>query len=160
MYTHKDITYRPATEKDVVGLSLFLTAITEENALASILQHDLPTIVNTIKSMLKDNQGAVLLAIDKNDIIVGAIVLGYTTLWWSTQGFFTNLAYYVTPEYRKGYGIQGKLLELTKDFADGTGIPVLLDIFDNTDRHEKVVRYLSFKGYKNIGFKALYTPRE
>ena len=93
MYTHKDITYRPATEKDVVGLSLFLTAITEENALASILQHDLPTIVNTIKSMLKDNQGAVLLAIDKNDIIVGAIVLGYTTLWWSTQGFFTNLAY-------------------------------------------------------------------
>ena len=158
MYSHKGIIYRNATKEDTLGLTLFLTNVTHENNIGDILQHDVPLIKETIDQIIEDNRGVVLLALNEDGIIVGAMVLGYTTLWWSNKGFFTNVAFYVTPEYRKGYNIQGKMLEVVKDFSNSTKIPLLIDIFDNSGKSEKQVRYLAMKGFKNLGFKALYTP--
>jgi hypothetical protein len=170
MYSHKGITYRNATKEDTLGLTLFLTNVTNENNIGDILQHDVPLIKETIDQIIEDNRGVVLLALEAREggqrascagedgIIVGAMVLGYTELWWSKQGFFTNVAFYVTPEYRKGYNIQGKMLEVVKDFSNSTKIPLLIDIFDNSGKSEKQVRYLAMKGFKNLGFKALYMP--
>lgn len=160
MYTYKGITYRNATPDDVVGLSLFLNRVEKENHLEKLAPQDIPLTAQVIKEIIVDNRGVALLALNEDDIIVGTIVLGHTTLWWSNQSFFTNLVFFVTPEYRKGYRIQERLLDITKDFANGVNAPLLLDIFnmDSTNDQNRMSRYLGFKGFKNIGFKTLYIP--
>jgi hypothetical protein len=159
MYSHKGITYRSATLDDVVGLTLFFENIAKENELLDTAPPDIPRIAETIREVIKENRGVAILALNKDDIIVGAIVLGYITLWWSESGFFNNAAFYVAPAWRRRYNIQMKLLEVSKDFADSTNTPLLIDIFDLKEgRSAKLARFLSFKGFKNIGFKTLYLP--
>ena len=56
-------------------------------------------------------------------------------------------------------GIQKKLLETVKDFADQLKMSVLIDVFNDAKENEILSRFLSIQGYKSIGFKALYTPK-
>lgn len=158
-YTYKGLTYRSATIKDVVGLVWFLSQVTEDNSLSDLgINHNVPMSAEIIRKLINDNKGVALIA-EKDGIIKGAIVLGYTTLWWSPDTkYFSNLAFFVDPEFRHGYNIQGKLLELVKEFAKGAEVPVLIDIFDNSGKNERLAKYLSMKGFKNVGFKSLYRP--
>lgn len=160
-YNYKGLTYRSATKEDILGLVLFLSQVTQDNALSDLeIVHDIPLSANVIRELINDNKGVALIA-EKNDIIYGAIVLGYTHLWWSPEtSYFSNLAFFVAPEYRKGLGIQGKLLELVKAFSDSSGTPVIIDIFDNSGKNERLAKYLSMKDFKNIGFKSLYRPKK
>jgi len=159
MYAHKGITYRSATLDDVVGLTLFFENIAKENLLEETAPPNIPKIADTIREVIKENRGVAILALNKDDIIVGAIVLGYITHWWSDSGFFNNAAFYVAPAYRRKYNIQMKLLEVSKDFADSTNTPLLIDIFDlKENRSARLARFFGFKGFKNIGFKTLYLP--
>jgi len=150
------IQYRVGTLKDVPGLALFLENITSENPLVSLFEHNLGKCAGVLRRILEQDQGVILLAEEK-DIIVGAIVLGKTTIWWANKSLLTDLAFYVNPKYRH-LGIQKKLLETVKEFADTLKMPVLIDVFNASEENEKLTRFLSIQGYKNVGFKALYTP--
>lgn len=156
---YKGIDYRVATKDDIIGLTLFLSNVSKENDLVNFLDHDIPLSAGVMRQLIEEDQGVILIA-EKNDKIVGAIVLGRTTLWWAKKEFLTNLALYVDPEYRKFYNIQGHLLELTKTFADEAKLPILLSLFDATDKKLKVLKYLNYKGYQTIGVKAVYLPKE
>jgi len=157
MYEHKGILYRQGQFKDIPSLTSFLTNITKENNLGLILEHDVDSIAETLRQLIKQNQGVMLLA-EKNGLLVGCIIYGIVTLWWSKKQFFNNLAFYVAPKYRKGLNIQGKLLELSKAFSDESQIPILISLFDATDKKLRTMKYLNYKGFKSIGVKGLYVP--
>ena len=157
MYTYKTVSYRPAVLADVPSLAYFLTNITRENELIGLLEHDMATGSVVIANLIKQNQGVTIIA-EKNDKIVGCMILGKSTVWWSPTEFFTNLAFYVDPEYRKGFRIQDKLVEAGKNLADATGVPLLLSLVDATDKKLKTLKYLNFKGFKTIGVKVVYVP--
>lgn len=110
-----------------------------------------------LKQLIETNQGVTLIA-EKDDKIIGCMILGKTELWWSPTVFFTNLAFYVHPSYRKNLNVQGKLLDLTKEFSEASGVPVLLSLFDVTDKKLKVLKYLNHKGFQTVGVKGLYQP--
>ena len=150
MYTHKGVTYRPGTVKDIAALAYFLTNITKENQLIGLLDHDMATGAGVLKELLEKNQGVTIIA-EKDDKIIGCLILGKSTVWWSPTQFFTNLAFYVDPEYRKGRHIQDKLIEASKNLSDATGVPLLLQLIDVTDKKLKALKYLNFKGFKTIG---------
>ena len=157
MYTHRDISYRPGELKDVPSLAYFLTNITRENELIGLLEHDMVIGSVVIRDLIKQNQGVTIIA-EKNDKIVGCMILGKSTVWWSPTEFFTNLAFYVDTEYRKGFRIQDKLVEAAKNLADATKTPLLLSLVDATDKKLKALKYLNFKGFKTIGVKGVYVP--
>jgi N-acetylglutamate synthase-like GNAT family acetyltransferase len=102
MYTFKGVTYRPAVIKDIPSLAYFLTNITRENELVGLLEHNMVTGSVVLRDLIKENQGVTIIA-EKDDKIVGCMILGKSTLWWSPTEFFTNLAFYVDPDYRKNY---------------------------------------------------------
>lgn len=150
------INYRVGTPEDVPGLVLFLQNIKKENPLVDKFTYDLGKMADTLRRILNNDQGVILIA-EKNDIIVGTIVLGKTTIWWSNTSFLTDLAFYVNPEYRS-QGIQKKLLSTVKEFADQLKMPILVDVFNASEENMKITRFLGMNGFKNVGFKALYTP--
>jgi GNAT superfamily N-acetyltransferase len=154
--TKESIEYRAGTLEDVPGVALFLENIIQENPLVKLFEHDLAKCAKVLRNVIQDNRGVIIVAV-KDDIILGTIILGKTTIWWASKDLFTDLAFYVNPQYRH-LGIQKKLLEVVKEFADNVGIPVLIDVFNDSEENDKLVRFLSIQGFKNVGFKALYTP--
>lgn len=150
------INYRVGTLNDVPGMVLFLQNIKHENPLVGKFNLDLGKSADVLRRIINNDQGVILIA-EKNDIIVGTIVLGKTTIWWSDSSFLTDLAFYVNPEYRKE-GIQKKLLSTVKDFADQLKMPILIDVFNASEENMKITRFLGMNGFKNVGFKALYSP--
>lgn len=159
MYTYKTINYRPAVIADIPALAYFLTNITKENELIGLLEHNMVTGSVVLRDLIQQNQGVSIIA-EKDDKIVGCLILGKSTVWWSPTEFFTNLAFYVDPDYRKGYRIQDKLVDAAKTLADATKTPVLLSLVDATDKKLKALKYLNFKGFKTIGVKGIYLPSE
>jgi N-acetylglutamate synthase-like GNAT family acetyltransferase len=157
MYTFKGVTYRPAVIKDIPSLAYFLTNITRENELVGLLEHNMVTGSVVLRDLIKENQGVTIIA-EKDDKIVGCMILGKSTLWWSPTEFFTNLAFYVDPDYRKNYRIQDKLIEAAKNLADATKTPLLLQLIDATDKKLKALKYLNHKGFKTIGVDGVYLP--
>lgn len=143
--------------KDVPGLAYFLTNITRENELVGLLEHDMVTGTTVLRDLIKQDRGVTVIA-EKDDKIVGCLILGKSTLWWSPTEFFTNLALYVAPEYRKNYRIQDKLIEFGKNVADATKTPLLLQLIDATDKKLKALKYLNYKGFKTIGVNGAYIP--
>lgn len=157
MYTFKGIHYRAATKEDILGLTLFFTNVTKENNLGELVEHDIPLIKSTLDEILSENKGIIIVAL-KDDIIIGAIALGKMQLWWGQKDFFTNIVFYVAPEFRSKYRVQEKLLELTKDFSNEIKVPLLMNIFSLNGQTDKLARYLQIKGYKTAGCTVLYTP--
>jgi N-acetylglutamate synthase-like GNAT family acetyltransferase len=158
MYTHKGVSYRPAVLADVPGLAYFLVNITEENELIGVLKHDFVSGSKVLKDLIQQNQGVTIIA-EKDDKIIGCMILGKTTLWWAKTFIFTNLAFYVAPEFRKGFGVQDKLLEFTKDFSESVKTPILFSLFDVTDKKLKVLKYLNRKGFQTVGVQGAYIPK-
>jgi hypothetical protein len=157
MFKHKGISYRTGTQEDVPGILLFINGFRLENRLIDQFGYDMGKSAEILRRLMKNDRGVVLLALDV-DIIVGIIILGRTTLWWAHKELFSDLIYYVNPAYRKGYEIQSQLLDFTKDFATQTKIPVILDVFSDSEDHDLKERYLRMKGFKNTGFKVMFTP--
>lgn len=158
-YTHKGITYRPAIEKDVVGLSFFLENITKENNLNDVFPSDVILSTKVLTELISANQGVILLSL-KNDTIVGAIALRKTQIWWSTEEVFINLFFFVTPKYRKKFEIQNELLKRIKIFSDLAGLPILMPVFNKTNNLSKIAKYLNFKGFKPLVISGIYTPQQ
>lgn len=158
MYTHKGVTYRPGEIKDIPSLAYFLTNVTKENQLIGLLDHDMATGAGVLKDLFEQNQGVTIIA-EKDDKIVGCLILGKSTVWWSPTVFFTNLAFYVDPEYRKGLHIQDKLIEASINLSDATKVPVLLQLIDATDKKLRALKYLNLKGFKTIGVNGVYIPK-
>lgn len=158
MREYKGITYRPATKKDIPSLVYFFSNITVENELASFIEHDIVLSAETFKNLMDENEGAILVAL-KDDILVGAIVLGKSKLWWSSKfEFITNLVIYVAPEYRKKFNVQGALIDFSKDFCDSLGLPLFLSLIDASKDLQKRAKYLNYKGFKTVGANLLYVP--
>lgn len=159
MRTYKGIKYRPAVKKDIPGLVYFLSNVTNENELGQIIPHDMVLSAEVFKTLMDENEGAILIA-EKDDILVGAIVLGKSKLWWSSKfEFLTNLVTYVAPKYRRHYNIQGALIDFSKDFCESLGMPLYLSIVDTTENLAKKAKYLKFKGFKSLGVNLIYTPK-
>lgn len=160
MREYKGIIYRPATIKDIPGLVYFLSNITDENHLHPLIPHDIALSAEVFKNLMLENEGAILVAL-KDDILVGAIVLGKSKLWWSSKfEFLTDLVMYVAPKYRRKFNIQGALLEFSKDFANELGMPLYFSLVDPTENLQKRAKYLNIKGFKTIGMNLLYVPKE
>lgn len=158
MREYKGILYRPAIKKDIPGLVYFLSNITDENKLSPLIPHDMVLSAEVFKNLMDENEGAILLAL-KDDILVGAIVLGKSKLWWSSKfEFMTDLVIYVAPEYRKKYNIQGALIDFSKDFCDSLGLPLFISLFDPTKNLQKRAKYLNYKGFKTLGINLIYVP--
>lgn len=160
----KKVTYRLATVNDLFELFPFFLQIPRENDITASLDTDQAKALETLRSALESPDSACLVAtvphpaMKRNGIIVGAILLSKTTVWWSSTVFFTNVAFFVQPAYRKGYGIQRDLLSACKNFTDQTKIPLIVDIFDNTNKNYLKAKYFEQRGFKNIGFKMVYDP--
>lgn len=160
------VTYRQATVADLGELFPFFLQIPRENQITDSLETDQVKGLETLKVALESPDSACLVATvphpakRRNGIIVGAILLSKTTVWWSSTVFFTNVAFYVLPSYRKGFGIQRDLINACKNFTDSTGTPLVVDIFDGTDRTYLKARYFEQRGFKNLGFKMAYLPKD
>lgn len=152
------LTYRVGTLEDIPGLILFLINFKEENPLMDQFEYDVKGSAETLRRIIQEDQGVILVALN-DDIIVGTIVLGKTKLWWAHKEIFTDLVFYVNPEYRKGE-VPKKLFEYVKVFADDLKMPIMLSIVKDSTNNELLERYLNIKGFKSVGFRALYTPKE
>lgn len=97
----------------------------------------------------------------EHDKIVGAICLGKTILWWTNKEIFTDLVFYVNPEFRTT-DVPAKLLEYIKDFSNSTKMPIIISVLkeQGIDDVRLLQRYLSIKGFKNAGFSAIYSPKD
>ena len=158
MYTHKGIVYRPCTKEDIIGLTFFCFKITKEKELTGVLEPNFEVAAKNLGALLEENQGVTLIAL-KDDIIVGCLVLGKTNLWWTDSTFFTDLIFFVDPEFRKNYGIQETLIEKAKTFADLAKTPIILSIFDLSNRKEAIMKYLNKRGFKTVSISGLYLPK-
>lgn len=158
MREYKGIIYRPATLKDIPSLVFFLSNVTQENELSEIIPHDIVLSAQVLKDLIIENEGAILVAL-KGDILVGAIVLGKSKLWWSSKfEFITNLAIYVDPKFRRKFNIQGALIDFSKDFVSSLGLPLYLSLVDGTSKKDKIAKYLNIKGFKTIGINTIFVP--
>lgn len=159
----RGVTYYLGEPQDLKELFPFFLQIPKENELLSLLKTDVSKTLAVMRDTLNSPDAACLIATvpqesKENGIIVGAILLRKSTVWWSSTEFFTNVAFNVLPAYRKGYGIQDELIFAAKNFSDVLGIPLFIDIFDNTGNNLKKTRWFQRKKFKNIGFKVVYLP--
>lgn len=157
------VAYYKGGSEDLQELFPFFLQIPRENELVNLLKTDYSKTLATLREVLGDPGSACLVATvpDKekeNGIIVGAILLTKSTVWWSSVSFFTNVAFHILPGYRKGFGIQEELLNACKEFSSTLKIPLLIDIFDTTENNQKRLRWFRWKKFKNIGYKVAYQP--
>lgn len=153
------VIYRPATTKDIQSIGPLLRRIMFENDLEGVIPYHEQTSIQTLLDLVASGQGVILLA-EKNGTIVGIIAVRKTSVWWSKVQVFINLVFYVIPECRSGGKIQRNLLDRIKIFSDIAKVPILLPIFDNTDKIQKTLKYLNFNGFKTLVASGFYEPKE
>lgn len=157
----RGIDYSLGEESDLPELFLFFQQIPKETESSKLLKVDFSKALSVLRSSLTSPDAACLMAtLPESGIIVGAILLIKSTVWWSSTEYFTNVAFGVLPGYRKGFGIQDELLEASKNFSESLKLPLLVDIFDATGKNFLKAKWFQRKGFKNIGFKVAYVPKE
>lgn len=90
------------------------------------------------------------------DKIVGVLILGEESPWFSDSSYFVNVGYYVVPKYRKR-GVAQKLLDLGKSWTKALGKPLIVD-YRNTDQEflKKIGTFGKINGFKNLGVSQIY----
>lgn len=161
----KGVKYWLGEPSDLQELFPFFLQIPRENELLGLLKTDISKTLEVLRDTLNSPEAACLIATvpheeKENGIIVGAILLRKSTVWWSSTPFFTNVAFFTLPAFRHGHGIQEELVYAAKGFSESLKIPLFIDIFDNTENNNKKTRWFQWKKFKNIGFKVAYLPED
>ena len=99
----KGVTYWLGEPEDLAELFPFFLQIPKENELLSLLKTDVSKTLEVLRDTLSSPSAACLVATvphesKESGIIVGAIILRKSTVWWSSSEFFTNVALYTLPD--------------------------------------------------------------
>lgn len=87
--------------------------------------------------------------------IVGSIALKFGFMPWNNEeGLLFNEFLMTDKKYRK-YGVADKLIHASKDFADKSGLLLMMGHFSGTSPELKD-KYLSIRGFKYAGANFIY----
>ena len=86
---------------------------------------------------------------DDDGVFVGSIGLNLTTPWYSDAKYLADGWFYVLPEYRNT-GVGKLLLDRAKDFAEDSGMPLIIGVF-NSEGTELKFDIMQRMGMKVVG---------
>lgn len=86
---------------------------------------------------------------DEAGNFIGSIGLNVTAPWYSDTKYLTDGWFYVLPDYRNS-GVGKLLLDRAKDFAEDSGMPLIVGVF-NADGTELKFDIMQRMGMKVVG---------
>lgn len=125
---------------------------------------DVPYAVQALMDLIA--QGLVVAAYDKDETVVGCIVLDYARWPWTapqnrTGVYLTNQHLWVDPEHRK-FGAAARLIREAQRIADEKKLPLLLEISSidesNGDLRDRFVKMHGFRYTGGKFFRARRQP--
>jgi hypothetical protein len=151
---------------EIPEIVAFITKHFEETGLQKVLPYSEEKVMKSIASLAISGGGYLFYsyADSKNfqdkplrDKIVGVLILGEESPWFSDQSYFVNVGYYVIPKYRK-LGVSQSLLDLAKAWSKSLRKPLILD-YRNMDEEflSKITKYGKINGFKALGVSQVYS---
>lgn len=134
-----EVVLRVGTPDDVHDMMDLALAACDENG---FVQPSAEKLLEQIWPALNHDHGVVGIIGEKGKKLEAAVLLRIGTMWYSDQNVVEEKAIFVHPDYRSAKGGRARrLVEFSKQVADGLALPLVIGVLSNNRTEAKVRLY-------------------
>lgn len=134
-----EVVLRVGTPDDVHDMMDLALAACDENG---FVEPSAEKLLEQIWPALNHDHGVVGIIGEKGKKLEAAVLLRIGTMWYSDQNVVEEKAIFVHPDYRSAKGGRARrLVEFSKQVADGLALPLVIGVLSNNRTEAKVRLY-------------------